>query len=58
MTTDEEEAATARWRVFPEENWDELVKGVPRMPEGWSEQQPSECPVQHFFRLFPLARLN
>ena len=54
---DEQEAATARWRVFLEENLDELVKGMPKRPEGWWRELP-ECPVLAMFELFPLVRTH
>jgi hypothetical protein len=51
------EADTARWRAFLEENWGDLVKGVPKRPDGWWKEGP-ECPVCWMFEMFPLARLN
>jgi hypothetical protein len=49
------EAATARWRSFLEENFDQLIEGVPKRPEGWWKE-PADCPVLWMFEMFPLVR--
>ena len=53
----EEEAAAAEWREFLESNWDALVAGMPKRPEGWWRELPA-CPVMAMFELFPLVRLH
>jgi hypothetical protein len=53
--TAEIESETAAWRVFLDENFDQLIEGMPKRPEGWWQNLP-ECPVLAMFELFPLAR--